>query len=857
MSKRWLAAFLLLQVALAAAGWGFSAWVTARRVREIVAASGSVHRLGAAEPPSSSDFANMRAKGKFLVTDPKYGARCDGSTDDSASMLAANADAVSAGGVTVVPSINGSGAQSVCGVSSQLAFSGPVNWSGDATNFNTGPIIRALSSVRSVISVRTTAGSLNPSSPPGSQFTGLRIDCNNLCTRAGILRIGDYGTRYDNVYVSNSPVDGWAGAGRPLPLVLGAITTGGGAPGGVTLSQPDPNSGFGSNLQVGTFHWIVKTTAGALGTATFVLSQDNGATYATASQIVQSSVNLVVTSAASYLYQSGIVISFPSQTYASNGTYAFDVTVQNADDGDTAALNTNPIFIHSGGFQNGTTYETSGSTAAGNWPGGNTTLQIVSGTVSLVSGSQIVQGSGTSFKSVIGAVEGDMISVAGVAYPIASVLDDLQLAIVLTSVPTVNLSGQDYSISHGADYWEDGATENNSAILLGFRAANSVRGVRVGGLHGIKTYGLSITDASFHLTALVGSSQGTTEASNFDGSDFEGSSTAYVESGCLGANFNGFSHTTPFPLGPGPYVTQAAGELVGVNGANANIPMSTVSYNNTTQIIVAGTSQITAPDMGRNSGSGHTSNLLLNPLGVFTMTSSPTITSPSPNVAVRIRLTNTSFNPITLQTDALASTGLALSAPYVTLGRGDSVEFVWLPSFSLWMQDGAVTSIYSSNGAGNYGPGSRVVVTTTNASTELWRSDTQNSGISPGTGLTFDVLAMARGGVDYARWTNCHADWDVAGNLLGFTVGLRVDSGGNASTWTMTANNATPFAKVLVTGDNSANQVEWKINVWPMSPPNFSVAGGLRGRVPWLLVPVAGYWLRKRRAANDTKRRAA
>lgn len=782
---------------------------------------------GSAPGISAGVYAWMRARGIMVVTDPTFagGAVGDGVHDDTAAITAMETARAAVNGLGYFPSENPAGNPAVYLVNSSLVTTGPINWQGDATSTSKGPVIRAGTSMRCVLSIQSTFGApLGHPDPPGASVKGLIIDGNNLVTRCCVLGIGTYESQFENLYAINSRGDGFAMLGRNLPLIVSAITFGGGAPTGVTITQPDPNSGWGSNLQApGVYNWVVKTTAGAVGTATYALSQDGGATYATATQVVQQTSNLCVTSGAVYQYPSGLQLHFPpGYVAAAGGTLAFSVTIQPEDAGSSVALNTNVHYLNCGADSCGVNFETTGSTAAGNFPG-DCAQTFVGGTVALTSGSQIMQGTGTPFLSTINAREGDMTSVAGVAYPIACVLDDFQTAIAIGSVPSVTISGQDYSVAVGAGYFEDGGTENNSAVCIGYRSARNARGKRIGGLHGTKAFSGTITDSTFHIGILVGSSQLVTESSTFISPDLEGQSTVYVQGSVLACIFLGFSHLTPFPLGPGPAIVNLGSAFVGLNGANTAIETNTEIQVRTALTISAASQQIAAPDIGVDVGNGHTSYVDLTSTAQFTLTATPTIASPVPSIPVKRRLRNVGAFPISFQSNILASTGLILEAPIVTLGLLDEIEFTWYPASTVWIQEGLAH--YGASIAGNKGRGSNVVTTTTAAVTSIYEFDLINATVSTGTSITANIYAQNSAGLNYAAWLGVKVSWNTNNPtpvLCGFTVDSVQGSAGGAPPfgWDISVTTGFPFGNINVIGDAS-HTVEWRIDVLCASAPNF------------------------------------
>jgi len=689
---------------------------------------------------------------RINVLDPKYGVVANGIVDDHAGIMAAAADALSAGLPLYFPNRRTDSTQAVYGVATELTLQAPYNLTGDAISLTAGPIIRALAPMRSVISIESYFGATPTSqNPPSAKFEGLIIDANLQTTGDCILRLGDYGTNYERVYCVNSLGRGFSGAGRPLPLVLGAVTPGGGGPGGVAISQPVLNTGFGSQLQSGTFTFVIKTQAGG---TQFVLSQDGGATFATAFQFLEPTVNLCIPATPSTLdYPSGIVVTFPVQVYPDGSTYTFTVTVQVADESSSAALNTGATFINCGANQCGSVFST--PALAGQF--GDFTLTLVAGTVAVTSGSQIVVGTGTSFLAT-NAREGDMILIGGVAYPITAILDDTHIAIAPGAQPTVNLTGQDYAIKVGAGWWEDGATECNTSYISSFRASHCATGIRVGGLHGVTCDQAKLSDSAMAIALMVGSAQQILEDCSFDHTDLESSGSAYVHPNVAtsgGVTFYSWSHLTAPPLGAGRWLTFPNGNIVQSGNASANIIQNSVCGVEVPFFFTSSNQTIPAPDLAGAFGSGNSSIRTIDSSNAFLLNGTPTIGIPTPNLPAIITLQNAGSFPLTLQDDIFSGSNLRLPTPYWTWAGGSYATFI--RHAGLWYLLGGQPMI--STRAGSFGEAARTLKITTNTVTDLWDLDVGSGALLPGTMGLFDVFAQAQDGVDVAFWHDITAMW--------------------------------------------------------------------------------------------------
>lgn len=764
-----------------------------------------------------------------------FGVVGDGVTDDHADIMTASAAAEAVGGALYFPATNQTGNPAVYGVGSPLAITSPVYWFGDAVSATgPGPVIKALSAIETVISVRSTTGAGSLADPQGIYMRGLIIDGGLLVTRSCILRIGDYGSVYENVWCRNSPYDGWSAAGRPLPLILSAVTPGAGAPSGVTISQPDPNSGFGSNLQSGTFTFVVKVeSAGGLGAGTISLSQNGGATFATYQQTIEATVNLIIPDAAGTgaAYPSGIQVTFPSQTYPLNGTYTFTVTVQIADSSSSAALNTASKFLHCGAYACGTAYISTGAT---DYIGNGTNLVSITGTATLVSGSQVVQTAGVTpgLLNILGVREGDFVSIDGVMYPLAGAADNGVLLIQPGSEPTVNLSAQPFVLSVGSGWWEDGAIENNTSELLSFRGVSNNRNIRVGGLHGVKAFNPLMATCVGHIAIAVGSSQlqvysNGTESTLLSSPDLESTDTVYVMAGCFGMTIMEESHLPIYPLGPGPWTVVAQGNIIG-NNTFINLQIFTLALQSLNVAVSSASQTLPGPDLGANYTSGHPSLLLVTTNAAYIMTGVPTISPPVPDLnGVKIQVQFLTSSPLTLQDSTfLTGSGLRLQAPSYTPSQGEVVEFT--RHNGVWYQDGV--DIYAGNPAGNSGFANQPLKTTNNTPTDIYVFDAANSFIAPGTAVVFHITAQANNAADFAAWTNCTAFIDASNHLLGSVIGGAAGPGpnpaptgqhtsGNAATWTVEVSVSGNNLHITVTGDNSGNPVYWSLVSQPLSPP--------------------------------------
>ena len=762
-----------------------------------------------------------------------YGVVADGVTNDHANIMIASAAAQAGQGILWFPSINAAGNPAIYLTNEELTTQGPVNWQGDGTSELIGPIIRAGAPMRSVVSVESTFG-FSPGTigdPPGSQFRGLILDANGpgltaSLAKSAILCIGDYGTRYDRVAMINASVRGMRRAGRPLPLIVSAVTPGAGAPGGVTVSQPDPNTGWGMKLENPAIpiNAVIKfTVAGGYGVAQFVLSMNGGATFSTAPQTVYATVNLVITTDPvmnAYGYPSGLVIEFPNAVYPLNGTESVTFQSQVADEGSPASLNTNGRMYDCIAFNCGTVYAS--ATPFPTYATESYRAIAMAGTVATTAGDQIIVGTGTSFLSM-DACEGDVLKIGpggpgvhGDYYPIAAVLDDTHIAVALGTEPLLTASGLDFSVSAGCGYWEDGATECNTMNMHSFRCVQNSSNVRIGGLHGILADLLMAATPAIDVSAMCGSSSERTWSSLFNHCDFEASSLVYIHPSI--PQTGGYTFMEPARpvgiIGQGPYTVDFQGSIHSVNGPVISMPVTTLTIPQTVLTVSAAT-QIPAPDTGAAFGSGHTSYVWINSSTPVVLTATPTISTAGVASGTRVILVNNGFQPITLACDILYVTSLYLTAQYITLGHGDSIEFILLGT--KWVQIGGST--FGNNVAGNTGAGSKPTKTTNNTPTTLWDLFVNAPIVASGTTALFDVVAQARDGTDYASWSGCKVVYDGADHIITTSIPVPDTTAGNAATWTVTITApAANISNVQGTGDNSGNPVYWVIAMRALSP---------------------------------------
>jgi hypothetical protein len=649
------------------------------------------------------------------------------------------------------------------------------------------------------------------------RLQGITFDGNQLADVC-IMRIGDFESEYDHVATINAVRKGVRATVANVALTLGSVTPGSGAPAGVNISQLDTFYHQFNDGVPGVVHLVIKfTVAGGLGVGKFVLSLDGGSTFSTATQTCESVINLAWLSTATILGPLGVQLHFPSQTYPLNGTYSVNVTVNDNGQG-TTSINADSKWYNLYANSNGTMFATAGIVA--NW--GDQRNQTITGTAATISGSQVVTISGGPNLLTLGIEEGNFCYLNGKRFPIAVCLDSATFAIAKGSEPNFTMSGIDYAIGVGAGWDEDSNKENIRNVLTTCYFAKNPVGWRSAGAQGAlhiqsrnELYGL--------LPMCLGSSMQNTSATYLERLHIEQGNVGSNTGPYLMANHLGGLVVLPpeiyFPEGPGSIMLfDPSCNMVPFGMAPATF-MPMYCERTVTSAFNFTSAGLSVPAPSTNAINGHTSVVYVTSTAHFTLGGVPTIAQPAVD-GLRIRLHYVGAFSLTLQPDGLQSTLLQLDTPYLTISTGDTVTF---ESRTLqWVLVGRTRgSLFNS--IGQNGEGQRIAFATGAGAVELWKSDTVNAGVGAGTGLDFKVTAQARGGLDYAEWTGCHAGYDVAGNLVSFTVDTAASTAGVASNWSMTVNANTPFAQILFdpTALGGSNQVEIKVSVEGFTPPNY------------------------------------
>jgi hypothetical protein len=797
-------------------------------------AAGAVGTTGPTGPfgpaPNGTGLVQTRANAAsvmpyFPIT--LFGAVGDGAHDaaDTAAIIAADAAAAAAGGGVVYfanPTV-------AFGVTTELTPTPGNVWMGSAAQVGQCTL-KAVNSIRSIIAVHTTAAAALFANP--CIFKGLTLDANNLATHCEI-RLGDQFCQYVDCFFINALTYGQRGTRHRLPLTLTAVTptVPGGSPAGVTISQPDIN--YASlPLDAGANQIAIKVvTPGALGTATFQASFDNGVTFSPLTQVIQPLSNLANATAAGafsiYGAATGIRIAFPAGTYHTGDFYSWTATVP-FDDSGANWCNNEHIKSDNCTYTNcGTAFSTPSFVSALTSNG----IRVVAapGTISTTSGSQILQGDGSTTFLSMNAPEGSMMRLNGLSFAIAAVLDDHQIAVVALGVPTFTLSGLEYVVAAGAGFWEDPSRGNIIARIEGAVIRSCAMPMRFAGERGPIVDGLFAGE--FGLPMAIGSPGQTMstgaqfnhpywEDGAFDGS---GGDILYLQPNTAATSIEPLNPWNMAGPGTGAVCVNCLWSPYG-GGAGSSLPVYTETYVETLVVVTSAGTTLPAP---ATNISGVTSLLSVSASAPFTMSGTPTIAL-GIRQNQRCRIFNSGLHAISFVQQQLGS-NLFLEAQLITIPRNAYCDFLFRNGF--WFQISKVVCTIDTL-AGNNGDYARDVATTNATPTMIYEFDLNNTGLSPGTSTTFDIVAQAQDGVDYARWILNTVDWDLPGNILGSTIGGVAGPGpnapnrstaGNAATWRVAVVNVGSFGQIQVTGDVSGNQVFWKIIGHAESPSRFAL----------------------------------
>lgn len=868
---RWLAwlsaTFALTALVLS----GYALRVAMAVPPEVIAQRPQPH-LFAAPTPSPAFFANERQHGHFHVIDPLYGAVGDNSHDDTAAFNAASADAsnfprANAGGGTIHldnPSI-------AYRITSPITITWRAHWKGEAVNFGSG-IIRASTSMPEMIVLHTGQGSPAPEGAGAMRavLEDLTLDCNSLANY-GILAIDSEHSELHNVTYLNCPGPGFREANLQ-GVTVGAVTptVPGGSPSGVTISQLDQNySGIAVLGAPGVYPLSIKVLApGALDTATFVYNI-NGAGYSTVGQPISAisfpAIEYPV-GVPTLIYSSGLKVNFPTGSYFAGDHWDTTLTTVSGDYGQSVASSPGLKFYNSVADSCGTTYATG--------PLVNTFGAVVTpGTLTLTAGSDTFTGVGTQFTQLFGAGKAMLglyvaTSPDPVTLQVAAVLSDSQLVVSSGQenlIPTA--SGLNFAIGGASHFQEDGLSESGDQYFEG--------GLSYGGAVDMmfnSAYGPVLYKHEFWSAAILGATFGYSalgaKSSKIDncicdsgvrtcwyfgqGSDGKWEGPRHIKGNFVGLPngwfFNGGSSFGGMSTATSQWITSAS-EMM-----QAGLQVSITSH----------ATVLPLPSLSINNPSPYTSFMRITSNSDVTLDSTPVLANPVDPFTgafiggLKLVIQNVGLTTITIGDHQIYSSGISLGAPQVAIGPGDilTLHSDRARTGNHWY----LRSLEHSYGQarGNLGAGSNRVVTIDATPTAIYQNiDVKNVDIASGTYIRFTIQGNARNGLDWAVFEGYYAS-DANGSAspgLVKTLSIGSNAGSPPAGWNVTASLAAPFAAINVTGDNSGNSVAWVMSAQHTDGSTLSVAGGLRGHAPWALVPLAAFWLRRRRAENDTERK--
>lgn len=358
-------------------------------------------------------------------------------------------------------------------------------------------VIRAHAAMPYMLAMHTTNSSTSLEDTNPCDFGGFTLDGNGGLAKHGALRNSDYISSWGPLFLENCSVDGMHARGHRLPALIGSVTLGGGAPAGLTLTQPDPGYTAISN----SCTLVLK----AISPTSYVVSVDNGATYSTVQFNIISGgpSNVMSSSSSSVTNYTGYQAHFPSATFANGNTWSIPITIQPEDQVSTV-VNVETVITNT-------------------WASTCGTVPVDPGTVDIVAGSPIIRStSGGGNAWLTGAYPqmrpGDSITIigAGVAgpgstqgtFPVLAAGDDGTIYLYPLESPQATLTGCTYHRAIGYGIYEDesGDTVRNryyggviDVCANGMRVSGDssgaplVEGIRIsGGINGATGIGLLV-----------------------------------------------------------------------------------------------------------------------------------------------------------------------------------------------------------------------------------------------------------------------------------------------------------------------------------------------------------------------------
>lgn len=339
---------------------------------------------------------------------------------------------------------------------------------GDATDMGQCTI-RAHASMSAVLAIHCTDSSPRGTVP--NYVRGLTLDGNSVAKYC-LLRNGDWLSEYDDIFCENAIYDGEHSVGHRLPAVFGSVSTGGGAPAGLTVSQPDPNY-----ISVGSVTCVVK----CLGASTFVVSFDGGVTFPTFTQAIIPSgpSNLMVASLGQVSSFSGIQVHFPATPgggFLNGMTWTFTITIQSEDAGEQHAINTDSEIRNLWVLLCGQDPVDAGTVAV------NVGSPLVTGTTTTwLTGPAAAMRPGDSITIVLSGVAGPGTTFG--TFPVLGVVDDTHLLLDQFDGGLVQASGSGlaYHRAIGWGVYTDDSGDNVRNRRRSGRIGEVANGIRCGG----------------------------------------------------------------------------------------------------------------------------------------------------------------------------------------------------------------------------------------------------------------------------------------------------------------------------------------------------------------------------------------
>jgi hypothetical protein len=812
-----------------------------------------VHHFAAVEPASPSWYANERASGRLWLEDPSFagGAVGDDSHDDTAAINAALAYAkgtYSAGGGGVTGVIAGTiyvrQPPVAYAVNAEIPIQFPVSIIGDTGNTE-HTIFRAHTAANSVFTLRSSFGlpnlnTLEDQSAARARLQGITLDANHL-TNYALKLIGAEFSSIENVRAVNALDVGIYDANSVLGMTLTSVTcTGTCSPGTVTVTQPNPFfTGLPFNNPPFTFNLVAKiTTGGALNTAQYAISIDNGVTYAGGSQPVAPLSTMAKIDNVGFVQGIyGFVLAFPAGTYTVNDLYKFNSTSQTADFAVSLAGNAQMTFRDIVTNSNGPIYYSSGMNLYGGY-----NITLVPGTVATTAGSPFLIGTGTSFEAMRGAGysravvrlrDGGSNDNTYQAY----ILSDTVLSVVHGEEPASTLSSLAYSVGTGGGYYEDGLIDGPDQHWDSGNSAFDSVCFSFNGLIGPSFFGPTLSSCGMAGVSVGGGNASQPAQNNFINfhvASEAGGVAAFLLSPYSQGRISLASGALAIVGGGNGWIYEQSGGLSPLipYGANSWLSQYVLQMVPSAQTFTSASQAFVLPSFTSLQGT-NTGFIKTTFNGNYLLTAAPTIPAPPGNRSgVFLIIENDAFSlgpTATFQTDALSSTGLGLEAPYVTLGPKEVIAFVStgasIGNGPKWQQVWKSARNYgSASHVGNLGDGVRVIQTTSSTTpTEIYKVDVNNSGIAPATVLNFDLVAESQNGANYGSWLDCVLTWNLGGTRSPLACDMQIGSGSNNSIplgWAMSVDpsGTSPFAKIYFAGDSSANTVTASIHVRHRDP---------------------------------------